>query len=185
MRARYLRLALTVATLLSALGHAGDKNGPAEIMDEYCKLDFDGGQLTGEGWHKMAHLFTWSDAPGWDQFSVVRDYKVVSAQVSGNRATVTVEFQKVGELTDEPAFTSRKSTEIVGFQLVRTLHEWKFDADGNPVRTKAEWRWQIQRPQLQPHISCDSALKQIEAIGADGQTLQKTTEEITAVCKSG
>ena len=178
-----LVLVLLAAPFAAAVEAAHPPNTPAEVVAEFCKLDFEGGQLTNEGWRHMSNLFTWADAPGWDDFTVVKSYKVVSSNANGNRGVVTVEFQRIGKLSDEPVFTQDVATEEVTFQLIHTMREWKVDADGGPKKIKPEWSWKIQSPQKNPHISCESAAKQIQSLDESGQDSVKAIEQMKAACK--
>ena len=119
LRTLVVLLVVLLASFAAAVEAAHLPTTPAEVVTEFCKLDFEGGQLTNEGWRRMANLFTWSDAPGWDDFTVIKSYKVLSSNANGNRATVTVEFQRIGRLSDETEFTADVATEQVTFQLDR------------------------------------------------------------------
>ncbi len=164
MKVRVVAIVLVLASITSvAMAQAAPTAAPKlpkEVVEAYCKLDFDGALTSSEGWPTISPLFVWPDAPGWDTFTVVRSYKVGEARKLGNAATVPVIYDVAGTLDSTPRFRpARVKTVTVVFHLVYSNKHYVMDADGNPDHEEASGApvWKIDKPQNQPHVSYEKA----------------------------
>ncbi len=109
---------------------------PRDIVEKYCRFDFEGARLTSETWAQGASLVTWEEEPGWDTIVVVSDFEVVSVKRETNTALVTVNFFVRVRLETAERFVQKNRTETVTFQLRQTDKDWK-----------------IESPLIAPHVS--------------------------------
>lgn len=161
MKVRVAAVVLLLASIaLAQAAPSTTPKSPKEVVEAYCKLDFDGALTSSEGWPTISPLFVWPDAPGWDTFTVVRSYKVGAAKETGNTATVPVTYILAGILDSTPRFRPAKATTVVVvFHLVYSNKHHVLDADGNPDHEEASGPmvWKIDKPQDEPHVSVERA----------------------------
>lgn len=122
---------------------------PKGVMEAFCKEDFKGsGGLGPKGWPSISEYTTWIDAPWWDTFVVISEYKVTSVKENLDSANVIVVYKVIGNL---------ESTEKI-YDLEKNVHTQKI----NYGLVKRNGQWKVENPQLPPHISKIFAIELIE-----------------------
>jgi len=118
---------LSTTVLLLLLATTSIAGGsPKDTVLEYCQKDFDGIRLSSKTWQQVVPLITWEHEAGWDSVTGVSAFELTSEEISGNQATVQVQFtDKFGSLGERINFNLREE-------------------DG---------RWKIVSPVYQPHVS--------------------------------
>ena len=152
------RILFGVFALMSVTSLAlAQASQPAEVLNKFLKLDFDGARLDSDGFRKVFPLTDWKDAPGYDSSIIVRSYRVGEPKVQGARATILVTYDVVGFIggnTSWEAYTpsseSFKDEVRIPYELILKNGTWK-----------------VHGPDQAPHISIDVALKNEEALLAD------------------
>ena len=82
------------------LGHTEQDTKSAdvrEVVSKYCRLDYEGARLDGQGWSKIGPLVSWRTNPEYTDINVIARY-TVDAEPAGNRGkyTVTVHYRLLG-----------------------------------------------------------------------------------------
>jgi len=68
-----------------------------ELVSKYCRLDYDGARLDGQGWGKMEPLIAWKDNPEYAEINIISRYTVDPEPVeSHGKYTVTVHYRLLG-----------------------------------------------------------------------------------------
>ncbi len=119
------------------------------MVEEFWKLETDGGRLTPEGWNKANAFFVRSTTPPTKRIILVidKDFSVWDPVVKGNTADVIVGVHGICEINSElrssrwpPAATGKDGA---FWKLVLTNKHWELGTDGNAAREvtgSAEWR---------------------------------------------
>ena len=102
------------------------QNNPSDTVRQYCQKDFEGVRLSSETWDQVASLVTWEVEQGWDVVTGISGYKIISEEISKNKATVRVEFiNEAGTMREHISINLREE-------------------DGS---------WKIAPPGYRPHVS--------------------------------
>jgi hypothetical protein len=160
-----------VLSSCSSLGFLGQSTSmtPQEVVSSYCKEDAAGAQTAADSeedsWlRKIKPLSTWEDAPGWDTFQVIQGFQVLEpTEDPADKAQVQVEYQVLGKLNSDEegySFQLAKQTKKVTYDLIRTGKTWKIEA-----------------PQLEPHISVETAEKMLEKNQVNGEIISAKTKD--------
>jgi hypothetical protein len=130
------------------------------VLQEFCQLDGNGGQLTSEGWRRIASLFVQPDPPNHGKVGIVRDFVVSDAEIADDgKATVMAEYIALGELDPDTAV----------FETYQPPGGDKIRAIFNLVQTKAGWK--IERPVPVAAVTVEAAMRYTTALH------DKTTSE--------
>ncbi len=63
----------------------------------FCRLDFDGARLSGDGWSRLQPLTTWRENPEFQGLSVVSRYQILTdVREERGRGIVSVQYEVVG-----------------------------------------------------------------------------------------
>lgn len=134
---KHIQLLYLVVLLVSGGCCSGENVlHPRDIVEKYCRFDFEGGRLTSETWSQGAPFVTWEEEAGWDTIVVVAGFEVVSVKEETNTAFVAVNFSVRGRLETAERFVEENRTETVTFQLRQT-----------------DKGWRIESPLIAPHVS--------------------------------
>ncbi|MBU4011701.1 MAG: hypothetical protein KJ882_13145, partial [Proteobacteria bacterium] len=125
---------------------------PSGVVEQYIKMDYVGKGLSSSGWNVYT---TWIDGPGWDTVMVVDGYKIGVAKISGNTASVAVQYKVIGLIDGytwhglkDKSFTDQARLEVnPTFELV-----------------KKDGRWLIKTPQFRPHVSVKVILEHLKTL---------------------
>ena len=130
---------------------------PKEVMEAFCKADYNGAGLSTKGWPIIKKYTTWVDAPGWDSVVVISEYKLTSVKENLRTASVIVDYKVIGNLDSGEKISN----------LERNIHMQKI----NYNMVKLNGQWKIDNPQEPPHISVNTA------IGVMENQIKKETDE--------
>ena len=145
---------------------AGYPTAPRLVVVSYCEADHFGAGLDPLVWPNLQRYTTWSEAAPWSSAVVVSSYRVDFLKEKKNSATIQVEYQTLGTLTNID-FTPRRGFEKVIFDLV-----------------KQDGQWKIQSSQFAPHISIAAAIKHLQKMSPTQADTQTHINANIAVLKS-
>jgi len=106
-RGSYRRLLVYFLALLGAVVVGGEAmanrqtTSPSGVVRKYCQLDFDGSRLSSAMWKRVSPLVSWEDEPGWDTYTVVSGFQILSEKQSKDEATISVSFSVVGTMSGD------------------------------------------------------------------------------------
>jgi len=68
-----------------------------ELVSKYCRLDYEGARLDGQGWAKVAPLVAWKSNPEYAEINVIARYTVDPEPPSSHgKYAVTVHYRLLG-----------------------------------------------------------------------------------------
>lgn len=115
---------------------------PEGVVEVFCIEDFNGNYT----WKRIQRYTTWLDGPGWDTVVVVKSFKIVGTKQQLRNAEVKVMYKTIGELVAHPWILHEKiEDKIAIFKLIKEGDKWK-----------------ITEPQDCPHISVETAIKDLQ-----------------------
>ncbi len=131
------------------LGAHSSSREPARIVvNDYCRLDYQGSRLAKDTWPRVKALTTWKDNPDWQGFTIVSQYEVSPADEGLRSATVNVQYSVLGHFDVGLGFFPEQRREDVWFLLKNVDSSWKIDA---------------QDPPINPHVSKLRAISWLKA----------------------
>jgi hypothetical protein len=144
---------------------------PTQVVGRFCEMDSQGKQLTTQGWHEMAALFSEPGTPPATKVIVVKDFVVSRPEIMGNRAELYVEYVYLGQIDSAVGrFSSLPYVKVrSGFDLVRS-------------ENAAEWRIAVAPPES--HITIAAALRYMTDIhdhATDSNTKRNAETAIAAL----
>jgi hypothetical protein len=180
-----MKHALSVSLLLTvaALGvcrQSGTKEtkSPKEVVEEFWKLETEGGRLTLEGWHKAGIFFVRPSPPPQKKVIAVisgkNKYSTDELWVKEGQAEVDSGCIDLGRIDDALRYTPPDPGYIktaVRHHLVLTDRHWEFGPDGvteNEVRGPLAWR--IENPEPLLWVTVDAAVRYVR------ETREKTAD---------
>jgi hypothetical protein len=82
------------------LGHVDQDTKSAdvhELVSKYCRLDYEGARLDGQGWAKIQPLVSWHANPEYAEINVISRYEVETDSTANHgKYTVTVRYHLLG-----------------------------------------------------------------------------------------
>jgi hypothetical protein len=157
----------SIALLLSFIGTCGwaqsriasNETPPASVVQEYCRLDFEGARLSSQNPdnERISELVTWHIEPGWDTSVVIRTFEIVSTSLGPRKSSVTVRYIVLGNMFGAKITPPRQHEELVTFVL-----------------TKSRNAWRIERPLIVPHASVPATISETNSLLID----EKDPEQI-------
>lgn len=88
------------STMPVPLGHVEQDTKSAdvhELVSKYCRLDYEGARLDGQGWAKVQPLVSWRTNPEYAEINVISRYTVDTDPPSSHgKYTVTVHYHLLG-----------------------------------------------------------------------------------------
>jgi len=164
---------LTLIGGVAKIGVSGETSSLAypttasAVVQDYCMDDANGAGLSSRTIEKAFRFTTWKDGPGWDTAVLISKYCLSTVNQKKKAATVEVVYTVIGNLTPNELEEKRHDEKVI-FDLVRKNGQWKID-----------------RPQIPPHISVQTAVKHLEDLAQDdperSQQIQKTIDTIKAI----
>jgi hypothetical protein len=168
-----------------ALGTPKREPIPArDVLEQFCELDAKG-QLSPQGWQKLARLFTQPGAPQTDSIVVVRDFVVSLPNEKDGRAEFYVEYIRLGTIDSSRARLSLLPPIKVraGFHTVKSLGS-DVNAAGKASPANVEWRIEGSPPE--PHLSVESAIAYLSVLrnrSPDGSVKKNAERSISVLRK--
>ena len=95
MKTNDLRASISLTLVLSfllAASIACAANTPKEVVEEFCRLDFEGARLSSETYGPIVELISYSAEPGWDIVIGITKYEIQKVHIKGNNADVRVRY---------------------------------------------------------------------------------------------
>jgi len=180
MRHLQLLAFLITACLVTAATDSKSRvrSSPESIVKEYCQKDFDGARTSSQTYSQVDHLYLWPEEPGWDTVTIVKSYRIVSSQMRGNHAVVTVEYQTLGDIGGSEFLEDHTSTKVA-FKLELGSKEWTWKND-EPVLEVSNLAWRITYPIMQPHISVPYAIKHVASLVSTENDPEHKLEKVLA-----
>ncbi len=121
---------------------------PKEIAMLFLKLDYDGARLSSDSYVKSGIAgFTVSGeyaSPGWDIVDLVKAYEILSINEKTEYATVTVQYDVIGDLSD--TLSVEQKAKQYTFRFKRLNQRW----------------FMIEPYDLRQHISIGAAIRHLE-----------------------
>jgi len=139
---------------------------PQDVVRTFCKLDADGSRLSSGARRNIDPLLDWGEEGGYDEFIVIRDFKVNKAIIHNSTATVTVEYHVLGS-TDSFQFSKASDhRSLINFSLLKQNSSWK-----------------IRQPLIAPHVYWNQAITHLESLQEDEPVRRKQLEIIIEMIK--
>jgi len=158
------------------LGHLEQDTKSAdvrELVSKYCRLDYEGARLDGQGWSKVEPLVSWRSNPEYAEINVIARYTVDPEPASSHgKYTVTVHYRLLGSynLTMGYVREAPNSVQDVQYAVTNTSGELRISDSENslphPSRA-AMLKWlndKLNAAQDEPaKIRYQNALRQLQA----------------------
>ncbi len=167
------------ADILLAQTMGTEAKSPKEVVEQFLKMETQGGRITPEGWRKASTFFVRPSRPSRDirVFVVYRDYAVWNPVIKGTTATVMMDIYSEGRIDSALRYTppdahSYKSG--IMFKLVLTDKYWELGPHGNATTEVAgprEWRIDEASPMLV--LNAQSAIRYVN------EMRDRTTDPVT------
>jgi hypothetical protein len=133
------------------------------IVNNYCRMDYEGFRLLKDSWPRMKPLTTWKENPEWQGFTVVSQYDVVSANEGLHSASVQVQYAVLGRFRTGLGYLAERGDEEVSFRLRDVDSSWKIE-DMDPF--------------INPHVSRARAIAWLKsALAAEKDAVNKVSME--------
>jgi hypothetical protein len=88
------------STMPLPLGHVEQDTKSAdvrELVSKYCRLDYEGARLDGQGWARVQPLVSWRTNPEYAEISVISRYEVETDPTANHgKYAVTVHYHLLG-----------------------------------------------------------------------------------------
>jgi len=142
----FLALLITVTKIDAAI--AADQIEPSQVVERFCKVDFDGVRLSGESSASARDLTDWVDEPGWDSMIVITGYKLSKLHSINKTITVSVKYDVAGVL-DGWKWTDAKEMDTAEIKTESIIEFTLEQRDG---------LWKVTTPFFRPHVGINAAL---------------------------
>ncbi len=144
-----------------------------ELVSKYCRVDYEGARLDGQGWAKVEPLVTWRSNPDYTEINVISRYTVEADPTeSHGKFTVTVHYRLLGSYNLVTGYVREppNSVQQVSYVVSGTNGEWRIsDSDnGLPHPSRATMlKWlndKLSAAQDEPaKLRYQDALRQLQA----------------------
>ena len=125
------------------LGIRESRQPSRNVVNSYCRMDYEGFRLLKDSWARLKPLTTWKENPDWKGFTVVSRYELLDASEGSRAATVSVQYIVLGRFEAGLGYTAEPGSEDVSFRLK--------DVDG-------DWKIEDLDPAINPHVSKPRAI---------------------------
>ena len=123
-------------TLPMPLGHVEQDTKSAdvrELVSKYCRLDYEGARLDGQGWAKVQPLVSWRSNPEYAEIDIISRYEVETDPTANHgKYTVAVHYRLLGSY----ALSTGYAPEAPG--AVQTVEYTVTDTNGELQITDSE-----------------------------------------------
>jgi len=178
---RPLILSLFLMVVASrACGQSGtiEPKSPKEVVEEFWKLETEGGRLTPKGWYNAGIFFVRPSArPQKKTIAVIsgrNKYSVDQRWIKGNQAEIAngcADLGRIDAILRYTASDSRYDKSAVIYRLVLTDRQWEFGLDGITEKEESGPRaWRIENPEPLLWITVDTAIRCVK------EAREKTTD---------
>lgn len=121
---------LTWPSFSAARASDSRREGPAETVTQFCRMDFDGVRLSAKHPSAVAFAHLVGGEGGWPEepVKIVSSFRVLSVTENLDAATVRVAYKLRGQLTgalESDGLELRRSAENIEFSLFRANGLWK------------------------------------------------------------
>jgi hypothetical protein len=124
------------------------ERSPRTVMEEFWKLEIEGGRLTAEGWRRANTFFVRPmPVPASKEVIVIdRDFSVWDPIINGNNAQVMIGIRSLGTIDSSLQYLPPNSDAVkegVGYHLLLSDKHWEFGGDGTTLKEVTgvpEWR---------------------------------------------
>src|SRR5271157_1786531 len=119
------------------LGHLEQDTKSAdvrELVSKYCRLDYEGARLDGQGWSKVEPLVSWRSNPEYAEINVIARYTVDPEPASSHgKYTVTVHYRLLGSYDLGIGYerVAANSVQDVEYTVTGTNGEWRISGSDN------------------------------------------------------
>jgi hypothetical protein len=97
-----------------------------KVVSAYCRLDFQGGRLTPEGWERMSNLTTFRENPDFNSFFIVSRYQLIDNPTP--TANVDVAYVVIGRFEEGAGYMPMTSSvRNVSFEMRDQNGELRID----------------------------------------------------------
>jgi len=130
-------VSLVAAQFDMPLSHAQQDTKSAdirELVSKYCRLDYEGARLGGQGWPKVEPLVSWRTSPEYPEISVISRYTVDPEPAENHgKYTVTVHYRLLGSYNLETGYVREPpdSVQEVNYIVTGTNGEWRISGSDN------------------------------------------------------
>lgn len=141
---------------------------PEEVVEAFVNADFKGCGLGYDvvcKWTEIQKYTLWEDAPGWDMFTVVKEFKIIPISQNSTTAIVKVEYKVIGNV-DGSRLIKAKNNEIVKYKLI-----------------KVDGLWKIDSPQLPPHVGIKKAIEHLKIVSEQYENNLQQKQKIKQIIK--
>src|SRR5271169_1006189 len=107
-----------------------------ELVSKYCRLDYEGARLDGQGWPKVQPLVSWRTNPEYTEISVISRYMVDSEPAENHgKYTVTVHYRLLGSYNLDTGYVREapNSVQAVDYIVTATNGEWRISDSDNSL----------------------------------------------------
>ena len=156
--------------IVTAVGLMAATGGPAlpqvpsaeDVFARFCELDSQGGQLTPDGWQKIAALFVNPGTPQHDRIIVTDRGGQLRPAPEGAKVAVGREHIQYGQI-DLPQVRFSAVDGLPPGAKIREafMHVVKMPGPGGALQ------WRIEGPVPEPHLTVDAAIRYVTEIRAD------------------
>ena len=122
-----------------------------DVMEHYLSLDYKGTRLSGKTCGEAFQFVGWYEEPGWDEISLIMDYKIIKKDITENNAIFTVQYKVAGRWLGERTIFEERTEEI------------------NFVLQKRQGVWLIMDPRIEPHVSVCSMVNHLKGLAAENK----------------
>jgi len=169
----FLRLVLTLNAILVVAVHAQEAltqpRSPNEVLEQFCRMDAEGKQLSPEGETEVTGLLDfqkpWAQHP---EIIVVKDYVVRGPDRQKDTTRFVVDYQVWGRLGSSLRFERLEGLVVNHpirvreyIPLFRTDKHIEVGNDGRWQQVKGVLEWRIGTVPSAPHVSVDTAIRYV------------------------
>ncbi len=141
-------LASAQMTSLPIGTHANQREPSRIVVNDYCRMDYQGMRLEKDSWERIKSLTTWKTNPDWQGFTVITKYEVQPGDEGLRSASVNVRYAVLGHFDVGMGYVSEPRKEEVSFLLKEVESSWRINA---------------QDPPINPHVSKQRAITWLKA----------------------
>jgi hypothetical protein len=167
----FFLLVLTLNTTLVVAVHAQEAlaqtRSPKEVLEQFCRMDAEGKQLSPEGGTEVTGLLDfqkpWAQHP---EIIVVKDYVVRGPDMRKDTARFVVDYHVWGQFDSSLRFERLEGLVVNHpirvreyIPLVRTDKHIELGNDGQWRQVKGTLEWRIGTIPSAPHVSVDTAIR--------------------------
>jgi len=127
------------STMPLPLGHVEQDTTSAnvhELVSKYCRVDYEGARLDGQGWAKVQPLVSWRSNPEYAEINVISRYEVETDPTADHgKYTVIVHYHLLGSysLTTGYAREAPGALQTVEYTVTDTNGDLKITDSGNSL----------------------------------------------------